>query len=69
MLKKLLELITGDDNTTLQPAYAWGALMVIIGLVLEVWAVTNGKPFDMLAYGGGCGALLALMEGGKFLGK
>jgi uncharacterized membrane protein len=55
---KLLQLITGDDNATLEPAYLWSAAAVAIGLGLEIYSVIAGKPFDMQAYGIGAGALL-----------
>lgn len=55
---KLLQLITGDDNLTLEPSYAFSALAILIGLGLEVYSVVTGKPFDMQAYGIGAGALL-----------
>jgi hypothetical protein len=58
MLKKLLELLTGDDNTTLEPAYLWSAACVLVGLGLEVFSVVSGKPFDFQAYGIGGAALL-----------
>jgi uncharacterized membrane protein len=55
---KLVQLITGDDNATLEPSYAFSALAILIGLGLEVYSVVTGKPFDMQAYGIGAGALL-----------
>ncbi|MFC3111397.1 hypothetical protein ACFOFO_26230 [Undibacterium arcticum] len=59
MFKKLLELITGDDNLTLEPSYLWSGAAVLIGLGLEVYSVVFGKPFDFQAYGIGAAALLA----------
>jgi uncharacterized membrane protein len=58
MFKKLLDLVTGDDNATLEPSYAFSALAILIGLGLEVYCSVTGKPFDMQAYGIGAGALL-----------
>jgi uncharacterized membrane protein len=55
---KLLQLITGDDNATLEPAYLWPAVVFVVGLSLEVFSVVTGKPFDMQAYGVGAGVLL-----------
>lgn len=66
---KLLELITGEDNATLEPAYAWWALAILIGLGLEIYSVVKGKPFDLQAYGIGIGALLAAAGLGKKLGS
>jgi len=58
MLKKLFELITGDDGVTLEPAYFWSALAVMIGFGLEIYSVAASKTFDMQAYGIGAAALL-----------
>ena len=58
MFKKLFELITGDNDITLEPAYFWSALAVLTGLGLEVYSVIAGKSFDMQAYGIGAAALL-----------
>jgi hypothetical protein len=58
MFKKLLEVVTGDDNITIEPAYLWPAAAFVVGLALEVYSVVTGKPFDMQAYGIGAGALL-----------
>jgi hypothetical protein len=67
MYKKLLELITGDDNMTLDPHFALGVLAVLIGLGLEIYAVTSGKAFDLQGFGIGSGALIAGMGAGKKL--
>ncbi len=69
MLKKLLELITGEDNVTIEPAYFWWAAALAVGLSLEIYAVVAGKPFDLQAYGLGVGALLGLGGLGKKLGN
>ena len=66
---KLLDLITGDDNATLEPAYCWWALAILVGLGLEVYAVLSGKPFDLQQYGIGIGALLAGGGFSKHLGN
>jgi uncharacterized membrane protein len=56
---KLMQLVTGDDNATLEPAYAFSALAILIGLGLEVYSVlVPGHPFDIQAYGIGAGSLL-----------
>jgi uncharacterized membrane protein len=55
---KLMELVTGADNSTLEPAYVWWAISIVVGLALEVYCVTAGKPFDLQAYGIGVGALM-----------
>ena len=68
MLKKLLELITGEDNVTIEPAYFWWAASLAVGLALEIYSVTTGKTFDLQAYGIGVGALLGLGGLGKKLG-
>jgi uncharacterized membrane protein len=69
MLKRLLQLVTGDDNATLEPAYAWSAVAVVVGLALEVYSVATGKPFDMQAYGVGAASLLAGLGVSAKLGK
>lgn len=68
MVKKLMELITGDDNVTIEPAYLWWAVALLVGLGLEIYVVIAGKTFDLQAYGIGVGALLALGGAGKKLG-
>ena len=68
LLKKLLEAITGEDNQTIEPAYLWWALSVLVGLGLEVYSVVAGKPFDLQAYGVGVGALLVGAGLGKKVG-
>lgn len=68
MLKKLMELVTGEDNVTLEPAYVWWAIAIIVGLGLEIYAVIAGKPFDLQAYGIGVGVLLVGAGFGKKLG-
>lgn len=55
---KLMQLVTGDDNATLEPAYALSTLAVLIGLGLSVASFITGKPFDIQAYGIGAGSLL-----------
>ncbi|VXB26088.1 conserved hypothetical protein [Burkholderia sp. 8Y] len=69
MIKRLLQLVTGDDNVTLEPAYAWSAVAVIVGLGLGVYSVATGKPFDMQSYGTGAAALLAGLGISAKLGK
>ncbi|PRF55306.1 hypothetical protein C6Q11_05135 [Burkholderia multivorans] len=67
MLQKLLQLITGTDNTTLEPAYFWAAVVIAVGLGLEVYSVAAGKSFDIQAYGvGAVGMLTGLGLAKKF---
>ncbi|WP_042298941.1 hypothetical protein [Paraburkholderia kururiensis] len=68
MLQKLMELVTGDDNKTLEPAYALGAAAFVLGMGLEVYSVLTGKPFDLQQYGVGVGVLIASVGAGKKLG-
>ena len=68
MLKKLIELITGDDNVTIEPAYFWWAVTMIIGLSLEIYCTVTGKAFDLQAYGIGAGVLMTGAGLGKKLG-
>ncbi|KUZ66897.1 hypothetical protein WI36_24340 [Burkholderia ubonensis] len=69
MLKKLLQLVTSDDNVTLEPAYVWTAAAFVVGLGLEIYCTVAGKPFDLTQYGLGCGALLTGLGLGKKLGS
>ena len=66
---QFIQAITGEDNKTLEPAYLWWAVSILVGLVLEVYAVVLGKTFDLQAYGIGVGALLAGAGFGKKLGS
>lgn len=56
---KLAELVTAEDNRTLEPAYVWWAVAIVVGLSLEIYTVIAGKPFDLQAYGIGTGVLMA----------
>lgn len=67
-MAKLLEVITGDDNKTLDPSYWWGAIFAAAGLGLEIYCTVKGRPFDLQAYGIGAGALLTGLGLGKKLG-
>lgn len=58
MFKKLIELITGDDNVTLEPAYFWAGVVIFVGLGLQVYSTVSGNSFDIQAYGIGAGAML-----------
>jgi hypothetical protein len=69
MCKKLLEVITGDDNVTFEPAYFLGAFAFLIGLMLEVYSVLAVRTFDLQSYGLGVGALLVALGAGKRLGN
>lgn len=66
-LSKLAEVVTGDDNVTIEPAYFLGAIAFLTGLALEVYSVTQGKAFDLQSYGVGVGALLLAVGAGKKL--
>jgi hypothetical protein len=62
-----MDLITTDDGKTLEPAYFWTAVVIIIGLGLEVFSVVAAKPFDFQAYGiGAVGLLTGLGLSAKF---
>ncbi|HDR9065463.1 TPA: hypothetical protein ACU967_002220 [Burkholderia contaminans] len=69
MLAKLMQLITGDDNRTLEPAYAWSAVVIVVGLGLEIYSVAAGKPFDFQAYGIGAVGLLGGLGLSARIGK
>lgn len=57
-MKPLRDILTGKDGET-HDIGRWAAMASIVtGLGLEVYAVGwRGQPFDMLAFGGGIGAL------------
>lgn len=67
-MKKLIELITGDDNVTLEPAYALGTLAFLVGIGLQIYSVITQHPFDIQNYGLGIGIFLAGMGAGKWAG-
>lgn len=67
-MKKLREMITCDDNVTLEPAYCWGAVFAIVGLCLTIYCTVTGKSFDLQSYGIGCCGLLTGLGLGKKLG-
>lgn len=69
MLEQIKQAITGDDNTTIEPAYLWGGVAFLIGLGLEIYSVTQGKTFDLQGYGIGVAALLSGLGLGKKLGS
>ncbi|HQR02485.1 MAG: hypothetical protein JSR19_06930 [Proteobacteria bacterium] len=53
----LRQLFTERDNETHDIARWLAALSVLVGLGLNTYAVVKGQPFDMQAFGIGCGAL------------
>ncbi len=59
-MKPLRDILTGRDGTS-HDIGRWSAVAsILVGLGLEVFAVVcRGQPFDMLAFGGGIGALAA----------
>ncbi|RTL40573.1 MAG: hypothetical protein EKK53_15405 [Burkholderiales bacterium] len=59
-MKPLRDILTGRDNVT-HDIGRWAAVASIVtGLGLQIYAVGwRGQPFDMLAFGGGIGALAA----------
>lgn len=67
-MKKLLELITGEDNITLDPQHMWAAIAFLVGLGLQIYSTVEGKAFDLQGFGIGAGALLAGLGLGKKLG-
>ena len=69
MFKKILEAITGDDNVTIEPAYLWAAVVITVGLGLEIYSVISGKAFDFQAYGVAAIALLSGLGISAKLGK
>ena len=60
MIRDILrQLLTGADNTT-HDLYRYLALLsIVVGLGLAIYSVVWQKPFDMLQFGSGVGALFA----------
>ena len=68
-MMRLIQLVTGEDNATLEPSYFWSAVALSIGFGLEIYCTLAGKPFDLQAYGIGAAALLAGLGVSAKLGK
>lgn len=67
-MAKLTDIITGDDNKTLEPCYVLGTLCVLVGLGLVIYCTVTGRPaFDLQNYGIGAGFLLTAVGGGKYI--
>lgn len=62
MLDLLKQALTEPNNHTLCPIRVIGVLAVLQGLGLSAYTVVvQHAPFDLLAYGGGIGALLGTL--------
>ena len=59
MYQPLRDLVTCKDGLTHDIGRWGGAIALLTGLALQVWAVAKGQPFDMLQFGTGIGALAA----------
>ena len=61
----MVQMITGNDNLTVDAFRVLAVVAVIVGIALEVFVVVwrPGQPFDLQSYGIGFGALL-LAAGG-----
>lgn len=68
LIRKLLEAVTGEDNKTLEPAYLWSAVIIMVGLGLQIYCTVTGKTFDLQQFGVGACALLAGLGVSKKLG-
>ena len=59
----LIQIFSGIDGSTLDPARVIGYGASIVGVLAfvfnSVWSVTHGAAFDSQAYGIGLGAVLA----------
>lgn len=62
---KLKELVTADDNATLEISYIMGIVAFILGCFLIVYCTIEKQPFNLFEYGTGMGALIALISAGK----
>lgn len=65
----LRDIVTTDDNVTLEFAYVLGIVFAVVGLGLEVYSVLTGKAFDYQGYGIGSATLIAGAAGGKWIGR
>ena len=65
-LKKLLELVTEDDNKTLCPVRFAAMVAFVIAMWLQVHATYYNAPFNIENFGIGVGSLLAGLGGGRF---
>jgi len=65
----LRDIVTTDDNHTLEFAYVLGIVFALVGLVLEVYSVLRGVAFDYQGYGIGSATLIAGAAGGKWIGR
>ena len=65
MKRAMVELLSGRDNVTLDLLRVLALVAVIVGLVLQVMASIwpDRFKFDMLAYGGGLGAVFVAVGG------
>lgn len=60
MFKKIFELLTENDNATLNPAHFWSAVSIVAAIGLEMFNVLKlGHPFSITDFGQGIGLLLA----------
>ena len=65
----LRDIVTTDDNRTLEFAYVLGIVFALVGLGLEVYSVVTGKAFDFQGFGIGSATLIAGAAGGKWIGR
>ena len=59
----LKHILTGKDNSTYDIAKFLGILCVLVGLILEVYSIIFGVPFNITEYGTGIGILLGSIAG------
>ena len=60
-MSPIRDSLTGVDGKSFAVAKVVGVLIVLVFLGLAVAAFVTGKPFDMLAFGTGAGAVIAAM--------
>lgn len=66
---KLQELITGDDNVTLEPSYFWWAIGMCSLIALSAYAVWKTGSVNLQDFGVGFAAILAAGGAAYKLGK
>lgn len=62
-------LVTGNDNETLEPAYAWAAACLLFGSLCTLTGWIANRPFPIQDYGVFAAAILAAMGAARALDK
>lgn len=69
-MKFLRDILTADAASTVYDFVRVAAFVsIIVGLSLQIYAVYNGQPFDIQAFGTGFGLMIAGAGGAMALRK